>query len=207
VWTKAYRAAATRVNTNPSRPQIVQHSGCTRMRTTTMLDVTTTKPDWGQIRSDYEAGIIPVRQIAAREGVSDTAIHKRARSEGWNGSLRKPDEPVLPGLQTTVQTTVQTSPAEVDPIVAAVQRAYATAAHPKDEFEWDPENLDILITETKALAIYMNAWGKIVLRQDGGGSDDDSFVYINVNDVPLLISALKELAETGRREIDHHGRA
>lgn len=71
-----------------------------------MLDVTTTGPNWPQIKTDYEAGKVSIRQIAAREGISDTAVHKRARSEGWNAGLRKPDGPASP---TTAQTKVQTA--------------------------------------------------------------------------------------------------
>jgi hypothetical protein len=106
-------------------------------------------PDWNQIKLDYEAGSIPVRQIASREGVSDTAVHKRAKAEAWNASLRKPDEPALPGLQTDVQTdvqtTVQTAPLPTaEEIIQLIERAYATATnpdHPKDDFEWKPDKL------------------------------------------------------------------
>jgi uncharacterized protein YjcR len=52
-----------------------------------MLDAITTGPNWPQIKTDYEAGTIPVRQIAALAGVSDTAIHKRAKSEGWDADV------------------------------------------------------------------------------------------------------------------------
>lgn len=44
--------------------------------------------NWDRIKADYEAGIIPVRQIARREGVSDTAIHKRVKLAGWNSAIR-----------------------------------------------------------------------------------------------------------------------
>jgi hypothetical protein len=160
-----------------------------------MLDVTT-KPNWDQIRADYEAGLVSIRQIAAREGISDTAIHKRAKSEGWDAGLRKPDEPALPGLQTPVQTTPQTSPAEVDHIVAAVQRAYATAAHPepKDDFEWKPENEAVLLTDRPALAVYLNPWNQIVLRTEARWDEDDPCIWIDRRDVPALIKRLEALS-------------
>lgn len=43
--------------------------------------------DWGGIERDYRAGVMGVREIARWYGVSDTAIHKKAKSEGW---VRKP---------------------------------------------------------------------------------------------------------------------
>lgn len=44
--------------------------------------------NWDQIKIDFEAGAIAVREIARREGISDTAIHKRAKSEDWDAGLR-----------------------------------------------------------------------------------------------------------------------
>jgi hypothetical protein len=100
-------------------------------------------PNWPQVKADYEAGAIPIRQIATREGVSDTAIHK-PRAEGWSGSLRASANPTLPGLQTDVQTTLIPAAEE---IVQRIERAYATAANPvpKDDFEWKPDNDAVLL--------------------------------------------------------------
>jgi hypothetical protein len=43
--------------------------------------------DWVGIERDYRAGIMGIREIARWYGVSDTAIHKKAKAEGWE---RKP---------------------------------------------------------------------------------------------------------------------
>lgn len=39
--------------------------------------------DWKKVRLDYEAGILSIRKLAERYGVSDTAIRKRAKKEVW----------------------------------------------------------------------------------------------------------------------------
>lgn len=39
--------------------------------------------DWGGIERDYCAGVMGVREIARWYGVSDTAIHKKAKAAGW----------------------------------------------------------------------------------------------------------------------------
>jgi hypothetical protein len=162
-----------------------------------MLDATTTGPNWGQIKTDYEAGAVPVRQIAAREGISDTAIHKKAKSEGWDAGLRKPDEPALPGLQTGAQTKAQTSPAEVDRIVAAVERACATAAHPEPEdgFKWEPENDAVVLTHRPAIAVYVNPWNQIVIRKQATEyEDEDPCIWLDRRDVQALIKRLEALS-------------
>jgi hypothetical protein len=62
------------------------------------------------------------------------------------------------------------------------------------QFNWGPENEDTLAPESRALALYVNRWGQIVLRQNGG-YDDDVWILINIHDVPRLVERLKELAK------------
>lgn len=45
--------------------------------------------DWAAIESEYRAGITPLRKIGSTHGVSDVAILKRARKEGWPRTKRK----------------------------------------------------------------------------------------------------------------------
>ncbi|MDQ7996071.1 MAG: hypothetical protein AAGC76_09480 [Luteibacter sp.] len=50
--------------------------------------VTEKKPtDWERIESDYRAGLLSVREIAAAQGVSHVAIGKRAKRDGWDRDL------------------------------------------------------------------------------------------------------------------------
>lgn len=39
--------------------------------------------DWKAIERDYRAGVMSVREIAKWYGLSDTAIHKKAKADGW----------------------------------------------------------------------------------------------------------------------------
>lgn len=44
-------------------------------------------PHWPTIEADYRAGVKFVRQIAREHGLSETAIRKRAKAEGWTRDL------------------------------------------------------------------------------------------------------------------------
>jgi len=44
--------------------------------------------DWERIEADYRAGILSVREIAASQGVSHTAIAKRAKKQDWERDLK-----------------------------------------------------------------------------------------------------------------------
>ena len=44
-------------------------------------------PDWERIESLYRAGVLSVREIGSDQGVSHTAIQKRAKAHGWERNL------------------------------------------------------------------------------------------------------------------------
>ena len=46
-------------------------------------------PDWERIEADYRAGLLSVREIAASQGISHTAVQKKAKAEGWTRDLAK----------------------------------------------------------------------------------------------------------------------
>ena len=49
--------------------------------------MTTKQPDWEAIHGLYRAGLLSVRAIAERHGISDTAIRSRAKKNGWQRDL------------------------------------------------------------------------------------------------------------------------
>ena len=157
-----------------------------------------TKPNWTAIRTDFEAGTVSTREIARREGVSDTAIHKRAKSEGWNTGLRKPENPSLqPSLQpaqTSPQTTVQTTldAAAVDRIIDAVKTA--TGDDDADRFKWNTDNPDVIVWDRPSVAVYRNPMDQIVIRAESNTDEDDPCIRLDRRDVPALIRRLQELA-------------
>ncbi|MEG1680696.1 MAG: hypothetical protein RR326_11415, partial [Stenotrophomonas sp.] len=48
---------------------------------------TTKQPDWEAIERAFRAGALSIRTIADRNGVSDTAIRKKAKALGWERDL------------------------------------------------------------------------------------------------------------------------
>lgn len=51
------------------------------------VPMTTKQPDWEAIERAYRAGSLSIRTIAERQGVSDTAIRKKAKVQGWARDL------------------------------------------------------------------------------------------------------------------------
>lgn len=44
-------------------------------------------PDWEQIENAYRAGVLSLREIAGQRGISEGAIRKRAKRDGWTRDL------------------------------------------------------------------------------------------------------------------------
>lgn len=49
--------------------------------------------DWSAVRKEFEAGVLSNRALAKKHGVSEAAIRKHAKKDGW----RKPDAGANPG--------------------------------------------------------------------------------------------------------------
>ncbi len=59
-------------------------------------------------------------------------------------------------------------------------------------FEWIPENTDIIAATQPAIAVYQNHWCQVVIRQEGAFNDDgDSIVYVSRENIPALIAKLQ----------------
>lgn len=43
--------------------------------------------DWEAIEAQYRAGVLSLRAIAFQHGISQTAVHKKAKAEGWERNL------------------------------------------------------------------------------------------------------------------------
>lgn len=74
--------------------------------------------DWVEIERDYRSGTMSIRELAAWYGISDTAIRKRAKRDGWTraetkaSSQREPDREPEPAkvYVGTVLTPENTTP-------------------------------------------------------------------------------------------------
>lgn len=52
-----------------------------------MTEAAKPRADWEAIERDYRAGVLSLREIAKQHGLSDTAIRKRAKVDGWERDL------------------------------------------------------------------------------------------------------------------------
>lgn len=104
--------------------------------------------DWELIERDYRAGLLSVREIAESQGITHTAINKRAKKDGWERDLKAKIQAKADALvsKREVSKAVSTERAETDRVIVeanAMRIADVRMAHRTD------------IARNRALAIEM----------------------------------------------------
>lgn len=162
-----------------------------------------TRPDWEAIESDYRAGVMSLREIASQHGISDTAIRKRAKKEGWSRDLAakiqaKADDLVRRReVRTKVRTENATSERELieanAEVIATVRmehrgdirRARTLANALFDELEAECADVEALRT-----------LGQMMLDPDENGRDRLNELYHAIISMPERVKSMKALSET-----------
>lgn len=161
------------------------------------------KPDWEAIESAYRAGVMSLREIASQHGISDTAIRKRAKKDGWSRDLAakiqaKADDLVRRReVRTKVRTENATSERELieanAEVIATVRmehrgdirRARTLANALFDELEAECADVDAL-----------RKLGEMMLDVDENGRDRLNELYRAIISMPERVKSMKALGET-----------
>jgi hypothetical protein len=160
-------------------------------------------PDWERIEADYRAGLLSVREIAASQGISHTAIQKRAKTEGWERDLGAKIKAKAEALvaKREVAKSVATETAATErviveanaEVIAGVRMAHRTdiararrlAMTLLEELEVETGNVDLF-----------HELGEILRAEDDKGQDKRNDIYRKVISSAGRIDGMKKLAET-----------
>lgn len=165
-----------------------------------MADV---KPDWERIESDYRAGILSVREIAASQGITHGAINKRAKRDGWVRDLTakiraKADQLVSTSLVST-QVSTEKAATERAIIDANAERiAQVRGEHRKDITRARTLATDMLVeleVQTGANDLFERL-GELLDAPDDHGIDKLNELYRKVIGLPSRVDSVKKLADT-----------
>lgn len=160
-------------------------------------------PDWERIEADYRAGVLSVREIAAAQGVSHTAINKRVKAEGWERNLAKRIQEKADALvsKREVSSRVSTETAVSDRVIVEanaeviagirmthrqdIARSRRVAMSLLDELE--------VVTENRAL---FEELGELLRAEDDRGNDRRNDIYNKVISSAGRVASMKQLADT-----------
>src|SRR4030088_1216666 len=86
--------------------------------------------------------------------------------------------------------------AQVGPASKPIAQSGPPQFQPEQNFDWSPDNPDVVMPEQPATAVYLNRWGQAVIRQQRDWDDEeDTYVRINLHHVQALIDALQAVMQ------------
>lgn len=161
--------------------------------------------DWEKIELDYRAGVKSLREIASEQGVSDTAIRKRAKRDDWvrdlSAKIKAKADDLVRKEQVRSEVRTQNTISEKETIdanaslVASVrlsqrkdiQRSRKIAMSLFDELEHqvgieNVENLEKL--------------GELLRSEDAKGRDALNDLYMKIISMPGRVKSMKDLSDT-----------
>lgn len=169
-------------------------------------------PDWERIEIDYRAGIKSLREIAGEHGLTDGAIRKRARKEGWSRDLSariraraedlvRKSEVRAESAPRTERETVEANATAIVQIRLAhrsdIRRSRGVVANLLGELEAQtgPEAVEL-----------MQRLGELMADPDEKGRDRLGEIYQRIIDLPnrsksaqTLVAALKGVVDLERQ--------
>ncbi len=159
-------------------------------------------PDWERIESDYRAGILSLREIAGAHDITEGAIRKRAKRDGWSRDLqakiqaRADDLVRKEAVRAEVRKNAQISDREIIEANAA-RIAQVRGEHRADINRMRKLVLDLLgelEAQTGNLELFEDL-GELLSSQEEGAQDKRHEIYRRTITTASRIDGLKKLAD------------
>ncbi|MWP63099.1 hypothetical protein [Gilliamella sp. Pas-s25] len=161
------------------------------------------KPDWEAIESAYRAGLLSIREIASKNGITDGAIRKRAKKENWSRDLSEKIKNKSDELVRTkeVRTKVRTENSLSERVL--IEANAEVIANIRMEHRGDirkARNIaNALFEELGTECVDIEAFkklGELLANPDQNGRDKLNEVYMAVISIPERVKSMKALSET-----------
>ena len=161
------------------------------------------KPDWEAIESAYRAGLLSIREIASKNGITDGAIRKRAKKENWSRDLSEKIKNKSDELVRTkeVRTKVRTENSLSERVL--IEANAEVIANIRMEHRGDirkARNIaNALFEELGTECVDIEAFkklGELLANPDQNGRDKLNEVYMSVISMPERVKSMKALSET-----------
>ncbi|RQR87713.1 MULTISPECIES: hypothetical protein [unclassified Burkholderia] len=160
-------------------------------------------PDWERIEADYRAGVLSVREIAASQGISHTAIQKKAKAEGWERDLAKriQDKAAALVAKREVASQVATEKAATERAIVDANAdllAHVQLTQRKDVSRARSLAMALLAeleAETGDIELFEQL-GEMLRSDDEKGQDKRNDLYQKVISSAGRVDSMKKLADT-----------
>lgn len=169
-------------------------------------------PDWERIEQDYRSGLLSLREIASPYKVTEGAIRKRAKANGWVRDLTakiqaKADELVRKEEVRTEYASggVRVPEGEKATIDVGGQVLATVRLSQRKDIRRFRSLADKLLGELEAStdnAELFEQLGEMLRKEDDKGADRMNDLYHKVISLPGRVDSLKKLSEVLRILID-----
>lgn len=166
--------------------------------------MTDKKPtDWERIEADYRAGLLSVREIAAANGVSHTAIQKRAKADGWSRDLGAKIKARADALVAKREVATQVAAERVETDRGLIEAnaeviANVRLGHRKDIAKGRSLAMTLLceLEAQTGDVESLQKLGELMLAPDDKGLDKLNELYMKVISLPGRTKTMKDLGDT-----------
>ena len=162
-----------------------------------------TAPDWERIEQNYRAGVLSIREIAGQYGITDTAIRKRAKAQGWERDIAAKAQVKADALvrRAEVRTQVRTETAitERELIEATAQVIADVRMRHRGDIGKAMRLSMTLLAELDAQTdslVLLGELGELMYSPDERGQDKRNDLYNKIIATPSRIDSVKKLSET-----------
>lgn len=157
--------------------------------------------DWEGVERDYSAGLLSLREIGAKHGVTHGAINKRANRDGWARDLSAKIKIKADLLVSTemVSTAVSTKKASEKEVIEANAQAIVNIklAH-RGDIRKSKRIVNALFDELELTTDNRELFeqlGEILRQESDSGQDKLNDIYKKVISLPQRIDGVKKLTD------------
>lgn len=161
------------------------------------------KPDWEAIESAYRAGVLSVRELAGKYGISHQAISKRAKKDGWERDLKAKVQAKADALvakrEVARQVATESTISERQLIEATAEVIATVRMEHRGDIRRARELTNTLFDELGAQCADVSALeqlGDIMFDPDDKGRDRLNEVYQKVISLPSRVKSMKDLSDS-----------
>jgi len=157
--------------------------------------------DWESVERDYSAGLLSLREIGAKHGVTHGAINKRANRDGWARDLSAKIKIKADLLVSTemVSTAVSTKKASEKEIIEVNAQAIVNIklAH-RSDIRKSKNIVNSLFDELELTTDNRELFeqlGELLRQESESGQDKLNDIYKKVISMPQRIDGVKKLTD------------
>lgn len=161
------------------------------------------KTDWERIEVDYRAGVLSVREIASQQGISHTAINKRAKAEGWerdlNAKISSKADALVSRREVSTQVSTERAVSERQLIEANAEVIANVRMEHRGDIRKARALTNALLSELESECSdvdALNQLGELLRREDDKGMDKLNDLYHKIISLPGRVKSMKDLADS-----------